>query len=1219
MSTDSRRSHASSSRNPINQIRGHLKAAKSENDRDRDRHQDRDRDRSSRDRSESRSTSNRPKGRVDLEALGFGNTKHVSEADLKLWNDTKEQFEQIIHGLKMHWEDIKEDYDEFTEYNSQKLILDFLIFLERGHRQKDKINIKTIKDTDPRDIKRIQDKYLDRSGGQQTKIFKIFIEKANYYAKHPYVEKVDTGEYEADTPAETVWERVELFLDQIYGQFVAKRVRKMKPEYFALYEAVYFSVHIRRCKYLNMEVHKVANDFIKFLDTNDLNPGELKKHRMSKISPNDLPVSCQSLHAALAKTIHEFYIHQDASMRFCALVDSKEVKKDPNNAWHGLLEYVFKCVLEEFFLMWNNNEIEQIDFKDLNLESVMTELSKLSDHLMNSGLTLYGAVYHFFEGTLNTYLNSMDANEIFEKDITAKLISIWISNLVKRRQVHGPPLNKKMRAALQRKVYVLIKSGLVVEKEVKEKAQFNVQFPHVANEEIALIKNRSKPKDKENQIKEESEIDEEMLTFMNIDENKDWTPILNQDMAGQEAFIDMPGNVMITQPLKIPAKMRVNVNATLCGVPRIRPLAHMKIHANKDIEEKQCRLIVQDHRLVCGNQLLLSIVNIQDNEEVELHALSLIAYAQVLHPDSTHDVMASYPQPTFSLNFLKHYYKSTGMTNINETDDGGFQFGHGHDIKIRKRAKVNFKITYSEVLKTGGSLYTVESLVFFLQNFTGDYKEYLKSCLSARMPLVAHRDHFNLWAYMQERIPKCYQILSKNKILDMDVQEGTSEVYEGAKLDTILEKFQHLPQDDLIQAIREMYNIPRELAVTRLTYFLMMTNTMKYPIDQMVWDVQKCGKLRELFEESVLQEFAKFYRENPDLFNEADHLFNRDCLSTVPTLNTYEKCKQVWAFFDLIKEEMGHSAREFLRDLDRILAKNQKNPNKKIEDDDHKESITDHFENAKNVILLSDEHSKLEEISIYACADKFVMAFIALRPIKDTPNVGKIVKMGSRLLASCEKHDLLPAKISRAYVYAIKECGAMISMNTRINFFDFNNIENYNANPRHAQYVTALEPYRDQITYIPINCLSHGEADADGKQVWMTPNKNPAGALLYFRPRKPFVQYEDKIERLYGLKDTLKAVLSVTFSKKKKAKWLEKMQKFAENNPEKMDVVEESRERVITKKSQSDILTFVKSAWTDSKNLAPFVPLIQYLMNCLMVTGTEASEAKFQAMKICNL
>ena len=133
----------------------------------------------------------------------------------------------------------------------------------------------------------------------------------------------------------------------------------------------------------------------------------------------------------------------------------------------------------------------------------------------------------------------------------------------------------------------------------------------------------------------------------------------------------------------------------------------------------------------------------------------------------------------------------------------------------------------------------------------------------------------------------------------------------------------------------------------------------------------------------------------------------------------------------------------------------------------------------------------------------------------------------------------------------------------------------------------------------------------------MTPGKNPAGALLIFRPRKPFVQYEDKIERLYGLKDTLKAFLSVTFSKKKKAKWLEKVQKFQENNPEKMDVQENEADQVITKKGQSDILTVVKSAWTDSKNMAPFVPLIHYLMNCLMVTGTEGSEAKFQAMKIC--
>ena len=99
--------------------------------------------------------------------------------------------------------------------------------------------------------------------------------------------------------------------------------------------------------------------------------------------------------------------------------------------------------------------------------------------------------------------------------------------------------------------------------------------------------------------------------------------------SGTEAFIDKFGSVMITQPLKIPAKMRVNVNATLCGVPRIRPLAQMKVMANKDLESRQCRMIVEDHRLICGNQLLLSIINIQENEEVELNAMSLIAFAKV--------------------------------------------------------------------------------------------------------------------------------------------------------------------------------------------------------------------------------------------------------------------------------------------------------------------------------------------------------------------------------------------------------------------------------------------------------------------------------------------------------------------------------------------------------------------------------------------------------------
>ena len=47
---------------------------------------------------------------------------------------------------------------------------------------------------------------------------------------------------------------------------------------------------------------------------------------------------------------------------------------------------------------------------------------------------------------------------------------------------------------------------------------------------------------------------------------------------------------------------------------------------------------------------------------------------------------------------------------------------------------------------------------------------------------------------------------------------------------------------------------------------------------------------------------------------------------------------------------------------------------------------------------------------------------------------------------------------------------------------------------------------RGQIDYIATNYIQHGGVDEDGKNnAWMSPGKNPAGALLYFRKRNPKV------------------------------------------------------------------------------------------------------------------
>ena len=100
--------------------------------------------------------------------------------------------------------------------------------------------------------------------------------------------------------------------------------------------------------------------------------------------------------------------------------------------------------------------------------------------------------------------------------------------------------------------------------------------------------------------------------------------------------------------------------------------------------------------------------------------------------------------PVMHLYFLKHYYETCAMTGIElSTAEDCLRFGNGHEFKLRKKAKVNFRITYSEILKPpSGELYTVDAVVFFLQHFvTGnrDYKEYLQKAMAQRVPIVAHR------------------------------------------------------------------------------------------------------------------------------------------------------------------------------------------------------------------------------------------------------------------------------------------------------------------------------------------------------------------------------------------------------------------------------------------------------------------------------------------------
>ena len=86
---------------------------------------------------------------------------------------------------------------------------------------------------------------------------------------------------------------------------------------------------------------------------------------------------------------------------------------------------------------------------------------------------------------------------------------------------------------------------------------------------------------------------------------------------------------MILEECKIQGKAKVPVTASLCGIPRIKPLVHMEIWSNEQLKtEKFCQVLVDDRRLIRGNRIMLNIINTGD-EEVVLPARTLVAFAKV--------------------------------------------------------------------------------------------------------------------------------------------------------------------------------------------------------------------------------------------------------------------------------------------------------------------------------------------------------------------------------------------------------------------------------------------------------------------------------------------------------------------------------------------------------------------------------------------------------------
>ena len=237
-----------------------------------------------------------------------------------------------------------------------------------------------------------------------------------------------------------------------------------------------------------------------------------------------------------------------------------------------------------------------------------------TDQLIERGFTIFEAVHNFYKGTLTSYMNNVvQVDNTVDTELFKKMVGVWINNMVKRRKVLGPPLSARMRDMLQKKAYILIRSYSIVPKEVSDKVQFNRLFPDAVEQDAVKIIHE-KAKD----IK--VEVDQEMMNFLNIDD-KNWLPNMSSQSRsgeeGNEPFVDYPGNVMILEKVKISGKNKASVSATLCGIPRIKPLVHMDVWSNEQLESNHCcKVVVDDRRLIRGNRIMLYIINTSDEDVV---------------------------------------------------------------------------------------------------------------------------------------------------------------------------------------------------------------------------------------------------------------------------------------------------------------------------------------------------------------------------------------------------------------------------------------------------------------------------------------------------------------------------------------------------------------------------------------------------------------------------
>ena len=69
----------------------------------------------------------------------------------------------------------------------------------------------------------------------------------------------------------------------------------------------------------------------------------------------------------------------DNATRFCAIVEGKQFKRDEHNGLNELVEFVGKCILEEIFQWIECKEVENLSFKDINVDQLSDVLGNYAN------------------------------------------------------------------------------------------------------------------------------------------------------------------------------------------------------------------------------------------------------------------------------------------------------------------------------------------------------------------------------------------------------------------------------------------------------------------------------------------------------------------------------------------------------------------------------------------------------------------------------------------------------------------------------------------------------------------------------------------------------------------------------------------------------------------------------------------------------------------------